>query len=162
MQEYISEAVILSREPAGDMDTRLSIFTKRYGKFIAKVKSARKITSKLSGHLEPGFVVRARLVEKNGLQVVDALQNAKLDINPPDLYFLDRLLHEAEPDLQLWAALISHKFSWQNILRILGWDPQEAQCSMCGKNPKIFNVADQEFFCENCALRLSQNELICI
>ncbi|MEK7212689.1 MAG: recombination protein O N-terminal domain-containing protein, partial [Patescibacteria group bacterium] len=51
MQEYLSEAVVLDAVPNGDLDLRVHLFTKKFGKLTAKVKSARKITSKLAGHL---------------------------------------------------------------------------------------------------------------
>lgn len=163
MQEYVSEAVILSREPVGDLDARFSIFTKRFGKLKTKAKSVRRTTSKLAGHLEPGNLADVRIIEKNGPQVVDALKKQRLGISPADLYRLDLILAEAEPDPLLWRALLGGKFNWQETLRILGWDPGEAQCQTCdGKNGLAFSVAGQEFFCGNCSLRLPQNELIYI
>lgn len=168
MQEYISEAVVLGAYPNGDMDLRVSLFTKRFGKLVAKAKSARKITSKLAGHLQSGNLVQVRLVEKGGLpgqaslQVVDALKNSRLAASLPDLYFLDRLLAEAEPDLELWQAITVEPWGWRRILRILGWDPAEASCRKCGKKPEYFYPKDQEFFCGNCVRisKIAQDEVI--
>jgi len=163
MQEYLSEAVVLNSYPAGDLDLRLSVFTKRFGKLTAKVKSARKITSKLAGHLQPGDLVRIRLVEKGGLQAVDALKQGRIEVPPPDLALLDRILHEGGQELRLWQMLADGAFSWPEALHILGWDPAEASCVLCGRrHPEVFRPRDQEFFCGNCALKLGRDEIILI
>lgn len=158
----MSEAVVLGVEPNGDMDLRVSLFTKKFGKLTAKAKSARKITSKLAGHLQPGNVVQARLVEKGGLQAVDALKSSRLGASPHQLFFLDRLLAETEPDLELWQAVADGKWDWRRILRILGWDPAEAVCRSCGKRPEYFFPDGQEFFCGECVRgsKLKPDEVI--
>lgn len=155
------EAIILDREATGDLDSRFALFTKRFGKLMAKAKSVRKITSKLSGHLEPGNLVQARLIEKNGLQVVDALKAARLKISTANLYYLNLLLAEAEPDLRLWQELISGNFSWPNTLKILGWDPAEVFCQVCEERPPAaFSIQSQEFFCGGCSLKSGKGELL--
>src|SRR3989344_9497714 len=98
MQEYVSEAVVLDKMSQGDLDNRFFLFTKRFGKLVAKAKSGRKITSKLSPHLEPGNVSFVRLIEKNGLQVGDALKAARIGAEPAQLAALNSLLSESEPD----------------------------------------------------------------
>ena len=46
-------------------------------------------------------------------------------------------------------------FSWLKALAILGWDPEEATCSSCGKSqPEYFYVPRQEFFCASCVRKL--------
>ncbi len=163
MQEYLSEAIILNREPVGELDARLSVFTKKFGKFAAKAKSVSRITSKLAGHLEAGNLADVRIVEKNGLQIADALKKRRLDVAPADLYHLDLILAEAEPEPQLWRELVGGGFSWGAALRILGWDPKEAACGLCHKGkPAVFGIREQEFFCRSCASKLNQNELIFI
>lgn len=163
MQELISEAIVLDREEAGDLDFRVSFFTRRYGKIIAKAKSARKITSKLSGHLNAGNIVQARFVEKGNLQVVDALKSGRLDLEPPDLYFLNRILAEGDADARLWQTLISGEFRWPEILKALGWDPQEAFCGECRTRASAaFHINSQEFFCVNCVSAVNKKELLYI
>ena len=78
MQEYLSEAVVLDRLANGDLNGRVVFLTKRFGKLVGKARSIRKITSKLSGHLQPGNLVQVRMIEKNGLQIVDALKKSRL------------------------------------------------------------------------------------
>ncbi|OGY99392.1 MAG: hypothetical protein A2945_00865 [Candidatus Liptonbacteria bacterium RIFCSPLOWO2_01_FULL_52_25] len=128
MQEYVSEAVVLDKMPQGDLDNRFFLFTKRFGKLVAKAKSGRKITSKLSPHLEPGNVSFVRLIEKNGLQVGDALKTARIGAEPPQLAALNALLSEFDPDERLWRAITAGTWNWAHILKILGWDPAGASC----------------------------------
>lgn len=151
MIEYVSDAIVLNREPQAELDARVSLFTKRFGKFVAKARSMRKTNSKLAGHLDVGNLVRARLVEKNGLQVVDALKTAKLKAAPRHFIFLDGLLPEHEPDPQLWEALVARPFNWTAMLRLVGWDPALSSCRNCGRQrPEHFHIESQEFFCSAC------------
>ena len=163
MQEYVSDAIVLNAEPNGDLDVRFSLFTKQFGKLKAKAKSARKITSKLSPHLQAGNLVRVRIVEKNGLQVVDALKQSSIGISPPTLYFLDQIVAEGVPEPAVWQECLLGSFRWPEILRILGWDPEGASCGACGSaNPDLFHVRTQEFFCAGCSLKIPQDEVIYI
>lgn len=161
MREYVSEGLVLGREPAGDFDARFSIYTRRYGKLVAKARSLRKITSKLAGHFEPGNFVFARFVEKNGLQLVDGLKTARSGIGFVGLARLDGILHERESDAELWSALCDPVLDWSRVLAVLGWDPRAARCMSCGSvSPVSFRFGTQEFFCARCAPRLSPVEAV--
>lgn len=151
MNEYVSEAIVLSKEPQGELDERVSVFTKHSGKFTAKVKSSRRITSKLSPHLEPGNRIRVRMVEKSNLQVVDALKSDRLSPPPHFFYLLSRVLPEGEPEKELWRLLSEENYGWRAILAVLGWDPKEGCCESCGKaEPVSFHIMSQNFFCRDC------------
>jgi|YNPMSStandDraft_1061717.scaffolds.fasta_scaffold32258_3 recombinational DNA repair protein (RecF pathway) len=161
-QEYISEGIILELEPI-DEDLRVSIFTPFYGKITAKAKSARKITSKLRGHIEPGNLILCRIVSNKNFQLVDALKQKKLNLNPTNLSFLNKILAELQPEENLYFELKREKFDWNYILKILGWDPQEAKCHNCGaKNPRFFDINFQQFYCQKCvlSLKIPKNELL--
>jgi len=161
MTEYLSEAIILEKMPNGDTDSRVALYTKRYGKIVAKAKSVRKITSKLSAHLEPGTIARVRVVEKNGPQIVDALKQGKCDVVPHHLAQVSALLGEFEPDLQLWHMLLAKQFSWRDILSVLGWNPLHAQCASCHKGDiGFFDTRSQEFFCAECVLKKSAHTVL--
>src|SRR3989338_4837679 len=166
MQEYLSEAIILDFLPNGDLNGRVVFLTKRFGKLVGRVKSIRKITSKLSGHLQPGNLIQLRMIEKNGLQVVDALKKSRLPaqaglgLSLSELRFLGELLAEAEPEFTIWEMLVTRRFSWNTALKILGWDPDFASCAMCAAKIEAFHPRTQEFFCKNCASKLRPDEVI--
>jgi recombinational DNA repair protein (RecF pathway) len=160
MREYLTQAIILDREPHGELDARVTLWSRKFGKIRGRATSLRKITSKLSAHLEPGMLSDVRLVENKNMQIVDALKIRRLAIPPGDLARLGRLLAEGEPDEDLWAAATAARWSWSAVLGALGWHPQEATCVLCGRRPEAFSVASQEFFCELCASKLPADALI--
>ncbi len=165
MREYVTDAVVLTREPAGERDSAVVLWTEHFGKLVVKAKSARKITSKLSAHLEPCTVNSVRLVERrgNGLIVADAFRHGRVQANASDLAKLERILAENEPSSDLWLLLTARDFSWPETLRIFGWDPMLATCDTCGQSkPTCFHLNRQIYSCANCWPRwqISQNELI--
>lgn len=163
MYEYTGEAIVLDREDLGDFDARITLFSEHSGKLTGKAKSIRKITSKLSAHLEPGNIVRIRAVEQRGLQVVDALKICKSGIPLADIVRIAAVLPEGEPDPDLWRIFTSDNFSWPSLLSLLGWHPQHANCGICGLRTDLsFHIGSQTFFCKKCAFRLPQNEIIFI
>lgn len=150
MQEYVTDAVVLKKDPLGDLDGRYTLFTKRFGKIVAKAKSSRKITSKLASHLEPGIMTKVRFIETKGTQLIDALKFGQVSMPLADLHALNQLLPDAEPEPELWELLVSNgaRWSWPAVLAILGWDPADAECVTCGaKHPAYFFIPRQEFYC---------------
>jgi recombinational DNA repair protein (RecF pathway) len=162
MREYSTQAIILDREPQGELDARITLWSRTLGKLRGRATSLRKITSKLSAHLEPGMLSDVRMVENRNLQIVDALKIRRLAIPAPDMPRLARLLAEGEPDEELWAAITAPQWSWSAVLGALGWDPQGAVCMRCGRRPEAFSIASQDFFCEICASKLPADTLIYI
>ena len=163
MAEFVSEALVLSREPFREFDARFSFFTKKSGKLIAKARSVRKVASKLSGHLQPGNFARLRVVEKNGPQIVDAIKYGTFSARPDDLFLLGRILSEGEADPGLWAELSSGKLRWRPILKILGWDPDLTTCVICGSRDSfVFRTKEQDFLCKECVLKFRGDELLYI
>lgn len=147
MQEYVTDAIVLKKDPQGDLDGRYTLFTKRFGRIMAKAKSSRKITSKLAPHLEPGMVTKVRFIETRGTQLIDALKSGQVALPLRDLHFLSQLLPDAEPEPALWELLMKD-WSWAAALAILGWDPADAECATCGeKHPAYFYITRQEFYC---------------
>jgi len=179
MELYFPEAIVLDREDANGFDSRYSIYAKAFGKFLAKATSARKITSKLAPHLEPGNLVQIRVVGNGGFQVVDVLKREKLDVRCGDLYLLNQMLPEHDFDFAIWEELLSgvrfqmsgfrergdevgersveivgqarKNLDWRKVLRILGWDPEHAACEICGSlSVSKFAVEGQVFACTSC------------
>jgi DNA repair protein RecO (recombination protein O) len=155
MQEYVTDAIVLKKDPLGDLDGRYTLFTKRFGRIMAKAKSSRKITSKLAPHLEPGMVTKVRFIETKGTQLIDALKSGQVALSLRDLHFLSQLLPDTEPEPALWELLVrsngdrpGQDWSWAKVLAILGWDPADAECATCGvRQPSYFYITRQEFYC---------------
>jgi len=169
MQEYVTDAIVLRKDPQGDLDGRYTLFTKRFGKIRAKAKSSRKITSKLAPHLEPGMMAKIRFIETKGMQLIDALKSGSVALPLGDLHFLSQLLPDAEPEPALWELLNGgmdgdeSRWSWVKALAILGWDPEGAECIDCGaRRPSYFYITRQEFYCRTHASKARKDAVIFI
>lgn len=53
MTEHLTKAIVLSKEPSGEADGRVSIYTQELGKIEVVARGLKKITSKFGHHLEP-------------------------------------------------------------------------------------------------------------
>lgn len=163
MQEYITNALVLRKDPLGDLDGRYTLFTERFGKIIGKAKSSRKITSKLAPHLEPGMVSKVRILETKGTQLIDALKSERLALSLSSLHALNQLLPEGEPEQALWGMIEENDLTWKKILSVLGWDPEGAQCAICGGHTaEYFYIPRQEFYCRACASKVRRDAVISI
>ncbi len=162
MQEYVTLAVVLHKAPIREQDVRYSFFTKRFVKVIGRATSARNITSKLAGHLEPGTLVTVRLVEKGGTQIVDALKQGRINAGLSDLRFFHAMTPEGEPDEMLWRELTGERFSWPRALAAMGWDPRGAACENCNRAITYFYLPRQEFFCASCASNFRRDALLLV
>ncbi len=155
--EYFTDAIILDKEPIGESDLQITLYTKDLGRITTRAVSARKITSKLASHLEPLNLVQARLVQKNRFQVVDALCNGALPKNSDSIAVLQLvkdLTAEGQPDYELWELLKSGQATGASVLRALGFDGQFAVCENCGnQNPSYFLVKQLEYFCAPCFVK---------
>ena len=155
MTEYFTDAIVLDKIPQGEADMRVILYTRELGRVSAKVTSARKITSKLNGHLEPFMISQVRLVQKNGIpQLVDALQSGRLPVSQlRPLEIVREITPEWEPDNMIWALLVSGKATEQNILKVLGFDPEYAACSLCeGNNSLSFSTASLNYLCSTATI----------
>jgi len=170
MSEYFTRGIILERESSGESDDSLVIFTKDLGKIRAKVKSVKRIISKLSGHLQVGSLCDIRLTKKNNIQLIEAI-SYKSALSA-DLHcflgFINQMTPYESPDHHLWYAIeyvidkdifisgedILRRKVYRRLLDIMGFGPRLAKCSDCG-TPKIayFVPSDIMFLCSNSLLR---------
>ncbi|PIR87111.1 MAG: hypothetical protein COU11_02695 [Candidatus Harrisonbacteria bacterium CG10_big_fil_rev_8_21_14_0_10_49_15] len=169
MQEVSTRAIVLGSYPAGEADLRVTLYTEEVGKVRARVRSARKLGSKLAAHVQPLMLSHVRLVQKNTVQVVDALsiKNFKQDLLESDLpkdrqhrrlremlavfRMVDEMTLDEQPDKALFALLAGGAVFGKEILSVLGFDPLHASCSRCGSaQAKHFNIADTEYLCARC------------
>ncbi len=159
MREYFTEAVVLEKEPLREKDARVVLFTPSLGKISAKVTSSRKITSKLSAHLEPLSISEVRLVEKGGVQVADALCEKKLDAaHLPAARLIAGAFLEGAPDRRLYLALRNGEATVPYIFEVLGLDLPGAACASCEKRPSFFHLHDWMFACNECLPHSHRNE----
>ncbi|MDO8442930.1 MAG: recombination protein O N-terminal domain-containing protein [bacterium] len=160
MLEYVTEAIVLDKVDLGELDSRVYLFTKDFGKITAKIKSGRKIISKLASHTEPLNLVTVRIVDKNSPQLIDALISKK-GIPGKTLFKIVSLVRdispEGQPDHNLWELLVALADSgakagdFSSALKILGFDPTCAKCNNCLKgSPDFFSVKDLIFYCKDC------------
>lgn len=174
MIEHFTDAFVLDLEDAGELDGLVYLYTKELGKVVARAKSIKKITSKLAGHLQPLNIARVRLVEKRNFQIVDALALNKLKPTSEALeffHFLKDMTFELQTDKGLWMTVrkafqdfkSGNKISYRPILKVLGFDPDFADCSSCGNKKVIyFYKEDQLFFCQKCGFKIPKNGVILI
>ncbi|OGY60759.1 MAG: hypothetical protein A3I31_02105 [Candidatus Colwellbacteria bacterium RIFCSPLOWO2_02_FULL_44_20b] len=165
MTELYTEAIVLGKEKRGDIDSTVILYSKSLGKIRAFVKSARKITSKLSPHLEPGMLVRARLIqgEKRGgnFQVADVLSEERYKEAEAVkmLRFANDMTAEGEEDIRFWQALKlllkEKRFdppAYQLLLHILGFSTQTASCNRCHSKKVDYFITDEVLFlCRPCS-----------
>ncbi len=155
--EYYTEGVVLDKEPIGEADLQIALYTRDLGKVVARAVSARKISSKLASHLEPLNFAAVRIVQKNRFQIVDALKTGALSKNLDTvavLRLVKELSAEGQPDLALWELIKSEQLVGGEVLKVLGFDKRFAVCENCGtKNPTHFLVKQLEYFCSPCFLK---------
>lgn len=158
--EYFTEALVLDKEPVGEADLQVVLYTKELGRVTAKVVSARKITSKLAAHLEPLNFISVRLIQKGRFQIVDALTTDRLPGSSDTMAILGlvkELTGEEQPDFELWQALKNKAVKGESILGLLGFDHQFADCQNCGAQyPEHFLIRELEYRCAPCFVRSGQ------
>ena len=167
MKEFLTEALVLDVEDFAEFDKVISLYTKELGRVSAKARGARKITSKLTGHLQSLDFTRVRLVGENNFQITDALAFKKMERTPESLAavrFLKEMTFELQPDSDLWNLLKKNKkFSNNDLLSVLGFDPEFSECGACSaKKPEFFSKTEQVFLCKRCSLKIPKNEVILI
>lgn len=180
MTEFYSRALVIGREETGEMDGVIHLFTEKYGKIIARARSVRKITSKSSAHLQLLQFVQVRFVASKkiggGFIIMDVLWDEDIPrirahashALLPVVRALDGILKESQTEPQLWALLeTASKESYEAtdvarvMLRILGFDPEHAVCSICGKKPvHRFVVSEDTFICAACTSQLPADEIV--
>ena len=173
MREYFTPGIVLDREPRNELDEDIIIYTKNLGKVRAFTKSSRKITSKLSGHLTPGRLANLRFVERNKLQLVDAL-SLPAPGNPKELLFFLNFINKITPygdaDLSLWYMVEEivggnhlSPAIYRHLLERLGFGGKEVNCHYCESGEvNFFNLAEAVFLCSNCrpVINIDLDELI--
>lgn len=166
MREYFTEAVVLGLKPSGEEDRIVSLYTRVFGRLEAKVVGGRKITSKLSPHLEEGNLIEARLVEKSRFILADTVLKKRFGKSPlvfDVLFLLKSVLPELVSDLRLWHGLLQglrdERLDKKIFLKFLGYNAAFARCESCeSQDVGYFSMTDQTFLCRRCFTRAPSNQ----
>ena len=105
---------MLGRRENGSQHLYADLYTKNLGRVEARVVSGRKITSKLSPHLDSGTRVFVRIVHKNQFTLADSICEERFFLGAPEgendffegLHLCRTLVPHQVPDLELWDALL--------------------------------------------------------
>lgn len=128
MFECVTKAIVMEKEPLGDFDGVLTVYTEQFGKVSIKARSIRKITSKLSAHTEPGLLSTLRLVGKNPFQktkmsfwLADAVEEKRLFTDFSFLDLVNNLTTEFHADRDLWEFLKQGETDKKTLMAIVGF-----------------------------------------
>ena len=154
---YRVEAIVLRHRRLGEADQLLTLFTREHGKLRATVRGARKIKSRMGGHVEPLMHTSALLVRGRSLDTVTQAQS--ITVFPhvrADLIRTTRGLHmaelverfseEHEPNQPLFAHLLEGLTRLEagehaellgrafetGVLDLEGYRPVLDRCASCG------------------------------
>ena len=113
-----SEALIIKRNDWRESDSRVVLYTKKFGKLSLVARGSKKFKSKIAGHIEPINLVDMMILKGKACDYLGsainkkAYLNIKADLNA--LYFVgsalalfDSLVKEEAPDEELYNFLIS-------------------------------------------------------
>jgi len=162
--EHFTWGIVLKKELVGECDLMYSIFTWDIGKIKARATSARKILSRLAGHLEPGTFATIRIVRKNEsgqFRMAEALCEHKTkSMQVINIFTLaNDLIPLEQPDIKMFSFLKtliirgvdSKASSYATLLKLVGFDPLTAKCGICAsKAIAYFSPQDIIFLCVSC------------
>ncbi|MDP3725193.1 MAG: recombination protein O N-terminal domain-containing protein [Nanoarchaeota archaeon] len=174
MSEYCTEAIVLGRrENGGGHNLFADLYTRELGRVEARVVSGRKITSKLSPHLDPGTLVFARLVHKNQFTLADTLLEERFSgVSGLQYENFSRLAHLFRylfpfgvSDFDVWELLLKSlregEIAYTMFLSLLGYGREGALCGRCSEvETRAFFLPDQTFLCGICASPFSEREVV--
>ncbi len=144
MKEILTEAIVLEKNPIGEADANISIYTKEMGKIITPAKGVRKTTAKFSHHLEPINLIDCLLLINRQTQLKGVLTKnrfSNIRHNETTLFsaikslgILNRAIILPEKDEIIWQKIV-------NFLKLLDVLSQEEN----DKN-KFFVFSAQLYF----------------
>ncbi len=155
MKTVKDRAIILRKQPFGEADVILTLYTEKNGKVRAIAKGARKITSKLLGFTESFTIIACQIDFRPNLPIISQVSHEQLFEGIAEnrqLYeqlhtvaeLIDRGVHEREADSALFRVLkegVSSLVASDHplvlahlVLRIagmLGFEPELYRCAHC-------------------------------
>ena len=113
-----SEALIIRRNDWRENDSRVVLYTRKFGKLSLVARGAKKLRSKIAGHIEPIslgdiMILKGRAYDYLGSAIIkNAFLNIKNDLNA--IYFVgaalalfDTHVKEGDPDNELFVFFVS-------------------------------------------------------
>lgn len=156
---YNTKAIILTRQPFREHDSRVAAYSPDFGKIDLVVRGARKIGSKLAGHLEPISLVRIMVVRGKrydyigGVAGEESFAAIKSDLNRifhagRIIAAFNALIRGSEKDEMIFDLLLEYLFALNNIgaapdcgplddfftvklLAAMGYRPELSACVVC-------------------------------
>ena len=161
MIECVTDAIVLDKKIHREYDGIVSLFTEKFGLIKALASGIYKITSRLSGHLEPLDVVTVRLVKKNRFCITDAFKVSSWVKNFSNLAFarlLEELLAPEQAEPAMWRLFMDKApmstMPIKSLLQLAGFDPNGARCELCHLSyPTHFSPVQSLYFCSTCHLQ---------
>ncbi len=151
---YKSEGVVLKRWRHREKDTLVRVLTRDFGKITARAISARKITSKLAGHLEPFVVADFFFAKSKTIDIVagsntimsnDVLRSSMIHGAAANYIaeIVDNLTHDHDPDPLFYEYVLG-------MLQMIGQQPQLNILTVYAAIVQIFEYLGYRFELETC------------
>jgi len=159
-ETYSTKAIILNRVPFRENDIKVSLYSSDHGRLDLIARGAKKIKSKLAGHIEPISLVRIMVISGKRLDYLGSAINevsyfnikndlVKLEIVGRAVNIFNKLIKPEEADKELFNYLIGflnfieelkiikHQL-WSDffvfkLLAKLGYRPELRDCLGCSK-----------------------------
>lgn len=154
---YKTKGIIIRRRNFGEADRLLTIYTEKRGKISAIAKAARRLLSKLGGHLELFYLVDLVVAKGKNIDIITGaivlkdFPNLRKNLNATNQAYyiaevIDKLIREDEKHQEVFELLVEtlskinsekdtlliHYFELQ-LLSLLGHGPELYKCVVCGK-----------------------------
>lgn len=180
MRYYNTEGIIIKTRPFGEADKIYTILSANYGKFDAKIKSARQIKNKLSGNMEVFNCVKLYLAKGRKIDIIIGAETVNPHLNirsslikiAAGFYLLEifnKTTEEGEKDYKIYSALkqtlkaldefdnieVVLRAAETRLLFLLGYQPSLDECVACKtKKGKLnyINVIMGGVVCDKCYL----------
>jgi DNA repair protein RecO (recombination protein O) len=115
---YKTQGIIIKKTDLAEADRLLTIYTKDFGKILAKARAVKKTQAKLKGHLE--LFIHSHLMLAQGrsrdiitsAETIESFPCLRRDLNSlAAAYYLseliDKLIVEPEKDERIWELFLS-------------------------------------------------------
>lgn len=115
---YKTKGIIIRKRDLSEADRLLTVYTKDFGKILAKAKAVKKSQAKLKGHLELFLYSDLMFAEGRSLDIVtgaetiNSFSSLHNDLSSLAAAYclselIDRLIAGPEPDENVWRLILS-------------------------------------------------------